>query len=258
MNRLRQRGGVRISFFSFQDIITSVTGILILVTLMLSFSLRLDAEPEERRVENQLRAQRDRLAEIERENAAMQRRRIEATTLPNSAQAQARIEALQREEAQLKERRERTEEALRALREEGAELEKSAKLRVEVSELERRVQELRDKIEKEKTNSNRLVIIPDEETQRSVKRAVAMVVSGDSLRAERINVGDARDFAITSRESLLPILRRFDPAKEFVVFYFRPSGAKWFDAFRDEARRAGFEVGYDAVEEQKEIVFSSP
>ena len=258
MNRLRQSGGVRISFFSFQDIITSVTGILILVTLMLSFSLRLDEEPEERRVENQLREQRDRLAEIERQNTLIQQRRIEATTLPDPAQVQSQLEGLRLEETQLRQQREQAEGALKVLRERSNNSDKAASLRAEVAGLDRRIQEIRGKLEKEKTNTNLLYVIPDAETQRAQKRPVAMVVGADIIKAERINARDARDFAITSRESLQPILRRFDPAKEFVVFYFRPSGAKWFDAFRDEARRAGFEVGYDAVEEQKEIVFGSP
>ena len=38
-SRFRTNIGTRISFFSFQDIITSVTGILILVTLILTLYL---------------------------------------------------------------------------------------------------------------------------------------------------------------------------------------------------------------------------
>jgi hypothetical protein len=258
MNRLRQRGSVRISFFSFQDIITSVTGILILVTLMLSFSLKLDEEPEERRLEKQLKEQRERLAAVEKENSAMQRRRIEATTLPDPAQVRAQIESLHREDAQMQQQRERSEQELKTLRERIAASTPPATLRAEVAQLEKRVEELRQKLAKEKTNSNVLLVIPDPEAQRAQKKPVAMVVSGDSLKAQRIEGSGSQEIPISSGESLRSVLRRFDPAREFVVFYFRPSGAKWFDAFRDEARRAGFEVGYDAVEEQKEVVFSAP
>jgi hypothetical protein len=258
MNRLRQGGGARISFFSFQDIITSVTGIVILVTLMMSFSLRLDEEPEEQRAEKQLQAEREKLAQIERDNAAIQEKRIEATTLPDATQVRVQVELLRREEAELDKQRESSEKALTTLRERIAASALSLELRSEVETLEERVQELRERLAKERTNANVLFIVPDLETQRAEKRPVAMVVSGDTLKAQAVGGRASEQIAITSRESLRPMLRRFDPAREFLVFYFRPSGAKWFDAFRDDARRAGFEVGYDAVEENKEIVFSAP
>ena len=257
MNRLRQGGGVRISFFSFQDIITSVTGILILVTLMMSFSLKMDEEPEEKRVQKQLQEERERLAAVERENAAAQQRRIEATTLPDPAQTQTQVESLRREEELLKKQRERSEESLMLLRERIAKVAPTDAARRELASLEKRVDDLRAQLAKEKANTNVLLLIPDPEAQRAQKRPVAMIVSGETLRTQRIG-GDAQEIAIRSGESLRPVLRRFDQAREFVVFYFRPSGAKWFDAFRNEARTAGFEVGYDAVEENKEIVFNAP
>jgi len=258
MNRLRQGGGARISFFSFQDIITSVTGILILVTLMMSFSLKLDEEPEERRVERELREQRDRLAEVERENEAMQQQRIEATTLPDPAQMRVQVESLRRDEAQIQAQRERSEEALRVLRERLPKTEETTQARQELAAMEERVEELRAQLSREKANTNILMIIPDAEAQRAQKRPVAIVVSAETMKTQRIGGGEPLEVPIRSGDSLRPILQRFDPAREFVVFYFRPSGAKWFDAFREETRRAGFEVGYDAVEEQKEIVFNAP
>jgi hypothetical protein len=257
MNRLRQGGGVRISFFSFQDIITSVTGILILVTLMLSFSLKMDEEPEEKRVQKQLQEERDRLAAVERENATAQQRRIEATTLPDPAQTQTQVESLRREEELLKKQRERSEESLKLLRERIAKSAPTDATRQELASLEKRIEDLRAQLAKEKANTNVLLLIPDPDAERAQKRPVAMIVSWETLKTQRIG-GEAQETSIRSGESLRPILGRFDPAREFVVFYFRPSGAKWFDAFRDEARRAGFEVGYDAVEENKEIVFNSP
>jgi hypothetical protein len=257
MNRLRQGGGVRISFFSFQDIITSVTGILILVTLMMSFSLKLDEEPEERRVEKQAQAERERLAAIEQENAAAQKRRIEATTLPDPAQTRVQVESLQREEELLEKQRERSEESLKLSRERIAKTAQTQTAREELAAIEKRVEELRAQLAREKANTNVLLIIPDSEAQRAQKRPVAMVVSGETLKMQRIG-GEAQEISIQSGESLRPSLRRLDPQREFVVFYFRPSGAKWFDAFRNETRLAGIEVGYDAVDEQKEVVFNAP
>src|SRR5688572_7433008 len=115
MNRLRTGGNARISFFSFQDIITSVTGILILVTLMLSFSVTTaeDAPSEEQRMQTA----RVRLGQIEAENERLQQRRLEAATLPDRTQLQAQIEALKREQAEVQKQREQVEATLAAARE---------------------------------------------------------------------------------------------------------------------------------------------
>jgi hypothetical protein len=257
MNRLRQGGSARISFFSFQDIITSVTGILILVTLLLSFSLRLDEEPEERRAERELRERAEKLAQIERENTVLQQQRIEATKLPNPEQVRVQVETLQKEALQTQAERERSQQEIERLKQRITASTPPPELRNEVSSLEKKVEELRAALAKEKTNANVLFIIPDPETQRAEKRPVAVVVSGDRLKAQRVGGVGAQELAVDSTASIRSVLRRYDPTREFVVFYFRPSGAKWFDSFRDEAKRAGFEVGYDAVEENKEVVFNA-
>src|SRR5688500_5770443 len=115
MNRLRRGGNARISFFSFQDIITSVTGILILVTLMLSFSVTTaeTASTEER----QIQSARARLQEIEAENERLQQRRLEAATLPDRAQLQTQIQSLQRDQSELQAQRQQLEATLAAARE---------------------------------------------------------------------------------------------------------------------------------------------
>jgi hypothetical protein len=261
MNRLRTGGNARISFFSFQDIITSVTGILILVTLMLSFSVTTaeDAPSEEQRIESA----RSRLKQIEAENERLQQRRLEAAALPDPAQTRTQVETLKQEQAELEKQREQLQAKLAAARErlekQATQKEESAaELRGKIAALEPQLEELREKASRAKTNVNVVYIVPDAQARQNPKAPVAMIVSGERLRAQRLNGADVFETQISSAYSLASALARHNPERDFVVFYFRPSGVKWFDAFREMARQRGFEVGYDAVEEQKEVIFSAP
>ncbi len=264
MNRLRTGGSARISFFSFQDIITSVTGILILVTLMLSISMQSGdvVEAAERRAEAELREELARATEVEGENRAIQQRRIEAAGLPDRAPVELQVKAIRREQAQEEERRRRSERELASARER-AEVdarveEAAANLRAEVAALDQQIEQLQARAARARTNVNAVFIIPDEETLRAGKKPVAVVVNGERVRAQRLDGSGGREAVIADAGALEGLLGQYDPGRDFIVFYFRPSGAKWFDAFRGAAKRAGFEVGYDAVEEQKQIIFAAP
>jgi septal ring factor EnvC (AmiA/AmiB activator) len=258
VNRLRTGGQARISFFSFQDIITSVTGILILVTLMLSFNVT-TAEPVSSE-EQKLQTARERLREVEAENERLQQRRREAATLPDQAQLQAQIESLRREQAEVEAQRKQLEATLTSARERVAKqtaTNSAAELREQIEAAEKRLEELRPKALQSRTNVNAVYIVPDADVRRNEKKAVAIVVSGTQLRAQRLDGSEVFEAAISSPDSLKPILTGHNADRDFLVFYFRPSGAKWFEDFRKLARQGGFEVGYDAVEEQKQIIFSS-
>ena len=257
MNRLRQGNNLRISFFAFQDIITSVTGILILVALILSFSLRLEADPEAERGEADLKKQKETLAALERENTRLQQARITASSV-TAPEIRVRIERLRREEEQARINLARSQTELQAASEHAERTTNAVQLRSEVASLEQNIQELQTRLQNEKTNTNRLMIIPSDEALRSQKRPVMIVVNEKTIHLQPLGQQAGMEVQITDRSSLRDALRRHNSGKEFIVFYFRPSGAKWFDAFRDEARKSGFEVGYDAVEEEKEIVFATP
>lgn len=258
MSRLRQRGMARISFFSFQDIITSVTGILILVTLMLSFSVQTAEPSEDQQRETRLQTERERLAQIERENEAIQRRRLEAETLPDPTQARATLEAMRKEGRQVSDQLQRSEAALRELQAQAERQKPVAELRNELAQVDENLHALQEKLAREKTNSNVVFIIPDAETRRSSKQPVAIVVNETKAAAQRLNGAEARETTLESVESASALLARYNAERDFLVFYFRPSGVKWFDAFRAAARRIGFEMGYDALEENKQIIFNAP
>ena len=53
-------------------------------------------------------------------------------------------------------------------------------------------------------------------------------------------------------------LRRWTAEGDYLVFYVRPSGIDLFNRCSAAAKRAGFQIGYDAVEENTQVNFSSP
>jgi hypothetical protein len=261
VNRLRTGGNARISFFSFQDIITSVTGILILVTLMLSFNVTTAEAPSSE--QQQLQSAREHLTQIEAENERLQQRRREAATLPDHTQLQAQIETLRREQTELEAQRQQLEATLASARERIAKQTavtrtSTADLRQQLQSIEQQLAELRPKATHASANVNVIHIIPDAEARRSPKSPVAIIVSATQLHSERLNGSEVYEAPIDAANSLQPLLARHSPERDYLIFYFRPSGAKWFEQFRALARQRGFEVGYDAVEEQKELIFSAP
>ena len=64
--------------------------------------------------------------------------------------------------------------------------------------------------------------------------------------------------AATARQGLEQELALWNPDQDYVVFYVRPSGIEAFTELCDVARRAGFQIGFDAVEEDRQIIFSAP
>ena len=140
----------------------------------------------------------------------------------------------------------------------GDQKETTTELREKIAKLEPQLEELRQKAIRAKTNVNVVYIVPDAQARQNPKAPVAIIVSGEKLRAQRLNGAEVFETQISSVDSLGTALARHNPERDFVVFYFRPSGVKWFEQFRELARQRGFEVGYDAVEEQKEVVFSTP
>ena len=96
-SRLRSLNSTKISFFAFQDIITSVSGILILVTLLLATELERrssdlqEGNPElERKLTKALREQRD----VEAQNANLRGVLAAAETAPAAEKTESDIARL--------------------------------------------------------------------------------------------------------------------------------------------------------------------
>ncbi len=282
-SRLRSRAATGISFFSFQDIVTSVTGILVLVTLILTLYLDRSApgpsetEPLRRRLEVSLEQLRQLTA---RNEIAAKRQPALAAPLDRSQlldeirewkdQARSfsnRVAASRRRVAEetLDSEKKAEQLGLGEARERAGsvelELEQSQRnnsaLAMEFAKLESLDVEMRRRIA-DATNRHRLWLLPDRAS--TALQPVLVTVSRANLVSERFNQPSLR--RAFPPDQAIPLfaeaLREWNPSRDYLVFYVRPSGIELFIRCLALAKSAGFQVGYDAVEENKEIIFSSP
>jgi hypothetical protein len=185
-NRLRSTTG-RVSFIAFLDMITTVTGVLLLVTLLLTLYLNDPAVPPEER-------NRDAMKEQLR-------------------QAQAALEAKL--------------EQLRARQSQAAGL------------------------------TNRVFIVPDHDI--SGKDPVLIVLSATNGLCTRLGQTNVVEFlARPDNADFSRMLDSWNPNKERLVFYIRPSAIALFKNCETLAANRSFNIGYDAAEEDLQYVLASP
>lgn len=285
-SRLRNWSSTRISFFAFQDIITCVSGILILVTLMLAAELDQPTEWQSDETASALEAQLKQLlaaqAELDVEAEALQRALAAAQAAPAPEKLEAdltrlreELEALRQKEAAgadaaakaraaLEERdralgltdlKARISDAAREARELEA---KYAALRQEMGRLETRLAATQAKLLQLKAREGQLWLIPDQRA--TTKEPLLVTLSGRGGVIERFD-RPAERIACTAAEAssaLRQALANLKPANQYVVFMLRPSGIELFKELKSVALQKGFEVGFDALAEGQEVHFTSP
>lgn len=285
-SRLRRGVNPKISFFSFQDIITSVTGILILITLMLTLHVTQGAGDDDAwpnpAEEARLRALETELRTVTASNLVLQRLVILAEEV-NDPDALAREVAglrgdlaerestvlalrtrLEAREAQARERAAALGLAAEAARNEAVQhtLERlrltNEILSAEVGALRDFTNRVRPRLGGQTLENLKVWLIPEADS--SPKQPVVVEVSGTRLVTQRLGRPDTRqEVAETGAvEHLTALLNRLSPANDYLLFYLRPSGIELFERCRAAARTAGFEVGYDALEEDQILVLRPP
>ena len=288
MSRLRRHSAPKLSFFAFQDIITSVSGILILVVLILATDLEQAststgrATPEELALEQQLDSlivERnrvvDRLQNLRESLASADvipsaskltadiaelKQLIESTTkqMVDGKQAMAAAEAAIREQ-DLKLGLNKTREEVDALRQKNEELAlKDAAERSKLAELERRVALAQSQLLRVRAREGQLWFIPEPSTDQ--REPILVVVGDGGINVDRFDKADSRSIysAGAAAAGLQSYLKQLSKNNQFVVFLVRPSGIELFRKLRDQTRDAGFQTGYDAVGEDKKITFGRP
>ena len=265
------------------DTITAVTAMLIMVSLMMTLyfgnspaatsggrdSTRLTAAVAQlNQVNAQNQALRLQLASLE---ASPDRERLEADLA--NLQAQIRSQSSNLAQLQLRQAQQETEAQHKANElGVGEEHRQIAALQLqiealhltnhlaqdELEELNRKTTELEAKLEKSKRERAKLWLIP--EADASGKQPLLVSVSATNLVCERFNRPESRQaFAADAAERQFgEVLRQAHPDRDYFVFYIRPSGIRQFQHYSTLAKQAGFNVGYDAVEEDRQILFSQP
>jgi hypothetical protein len=185
-NKLRSTSG-RVSFFAFLDMITTVTGVLLLITLLLTLYLNNPPVIPAEQIRNLTRQQ------VEQARAAL--------------------------EAKLAELRQRQLQAA-AL-------------------------------------TNRIFVVP--EADRSGREPVLIVLSATNGLCTRPGQTNAVEFeARADNADFERMMDSWNPSKDRLVFYIRPSAVLHFRACEPLAAGRSFSIGYDAAEEDMQYFLAPP
>jgi hypothetical protein len=216
MSSLRKGNVQAVNFFMFVDILTCVTGIIILIALLLSTQLRMQA-----------------LTPVPAPAAPS----VVLTPLPPPVVSanffdsflhniQFRADALK---LQVKTLQAFLQELLRDI----------ANLKAEIAR-------------------RRMAMKPVPGVAKRLE-PLLVTVAGQTAKVERFRVAGSKVLlpVPATGEGFAAALQHFDPHQFYVVFYIKPSGIATFADLKATARAAGFEVGYDAMEEDAEIEFSA-
>jgi hypothetical protein len=276
----------KISFFAFADIITAVSGMLIFITLLLATDLGRptnsqtpSSDPE---LERQLKETLAKQAEVDAANERLQGLMAAANTAPDPKKLQADIVRLRAELADEKSKHSGmsedlaasktaldTQDSLLGITDVRGQIQKEAqdlaaigrdesKVRDHITDLEKEIASVESKIHKLHAREGQVWLIPDRSS--NPKEPILATVSGSTLSLDRFNHPEQSQHFNKSgaRSGLESYLKQAKPQDQYVVFLIRPSGIALFKQLVQTARDSGFEVGFDALEEDREIHFSAP
>lgn len=274
-NRFHRPGQAGVSFFAFQDIITAVTGILLIITVFLSLNIKegtasLDAAGDPATPELKVHLEQLLQTITERRRAA-ESQSTAGETAPRALEIE--IALLEKEAAELLSFLEKplpdpagkpmsalveaTARDIAAARLDAALLgRKIAQLKREESTLsaeriaaEAEVKAAEAALLSQQEQKNRLVLV--HEASRTSKEPVIVVVGAAVAKVLRFDSAASSEFS--GNAGLREALAKISPLEQYLVFYNKPSGAAAIDEYLKTARGEGFEVGYDAVPENFEL-----
>jgi hypothetical protein len=281
-----QRGktGVISPFFAFQDIITSAMAVLIAIIMLLALYMggaasHESADPETPALAARLKAVLDELANTQAEMRSA--RESDAADQSDPALIQGQILALRHEldavRGETKSNKGKAQEIRESDPEKGlrkeleSERAKNSKTAAELEQLEKEAERSRQEMDRlesevrneeaallqEQSRSNQLWVIPDRSA--SSKEPVLAVISGNEATLQRFDNPEKQIVnGSRLRSGFAEALKSYSPLNQYVVFYFKPSGADHFKRLTQETKDAGFEIGYDAINEDVAINFTSP
>ena len=283
---LRQSSTTAVNFFFLVDIFTCVLGILILVTLMLTTQASTNTETRsgatalDQERQQELTRLLDELSRLNTANDALQRSVAAAEAGPGLASVQSEIQDLTQAITAQHQQEGELQGALGRLEQTGTKRDdvlgltdlsqQVEKLKEEVAALqplldntladmtrvEAKVKEAEAELLATKGLKDKLWVIPD--LSQTSKEPLLVTVADRGIRLERFN--KPSETVLISRASeedeFQAALKRYDPLNFYAVFYVKPSGISTFEKVREIAKHANFEIGYDALEENTEIVFS--
>jgi hypothetical protein len=285
MSRLRSLDS-KISFFAFADIITSVSGVLIFVALLLATDLgrpvsnrSAAAKTElERKLEETLAQQ----VQADAQNGRLQELLATATTAPDADKLKADVARL---EAQLADEQKKQaalagqmagSQAALAARDKALGLtdlsatvkntaeqadsvtRREARDRSEMESLEQQVARTEAQLLKLRQFENQVWLVPDKTL--TTKEPIVVFVNETGAAVQRLDHPDqtTKIPPVDGDRYFKEYLKKANPQNQYVVFEIKPSGIELFRTLVGVAREMGFDVGYDALEEGKNPHLTAP
>ena len=274
----------KISFFAFADIITAVSGVLIFVALLLATDLGrpTDSHTQAANTEIEQRLQ-DTIAqqvEVDAQNHRLQELLATAETAPNSEKLQADITRLrsqlseeQKKQAAVADQMADSQATIaardkvlgltdlkaavqRVVQEAESIARQDANARSVMESLDQQVAQQQSKLLKLRQRDGQLWLIPDKSS--TTKEPILVTVAGAGVTIEHFDHPDQRKLLgmFDADTAFKSYLHDAKPLDQYVVFLVRPSGIEIFQDLVKSARDLGFDVGFDALEENQQTHFS--
>jgi myosin heavy subunit len=259
----RGRGGTPISLFAFQDIITSVTGIMILITLILALELIQKTEGSPQNRTNELTAELQQAtqqaatvqttvaatqAEIENiraslagsETELLATLKVDSTKVSQQLQDLAELNKLL--EAELAASTRQVQEAETASQSIEAEKDSKAQDHQTLESINETVQQKIEELKKLR-QANRVIF----NTSQSGPKTPWLVELGADkiLAAEAGKKGPPQSFA--TPVAFVTWARKQNRASQYFVLLVKPATITQFETVRQALEKAGFEVGFDLL-----------
>ncbi|MDZ4819490.1 MAG: hypothetical protein SGJ20_11005 [Planctomycetota bacterium] len=282
----RGRSSSPISLFSFQDIITSVTAVIILITLLLVVELVhrqlsaaettvADIQDELSDAVDQAEQQKAALAaRLEQGAAVLQDSTTAPAEVQDAVELQRQLEALRAEQDRLRQQLEsakKHEETAMASkfdrREEQAELDR---LQNEIAATEQAIQK-QQQANVQHEQQVRDLKAQQGESANNNRRRIYNPAAGTSKQAWLVDVHTDRLEVAPLGKSATPVSLAFSSASRsgpalrnwakdlssrsnYFILVLRPNGTEAFDSLRTSIEAAGYEVGFDLVGQDEVIL----
>lgn len=261
-----------ISFFSFQDIITSITGIMFLVVIMLVLMvLQQNSSPARQKsrelqtelaaLENELKQLQDSLVRFRRQDEEQNKRieeleKLRLETLPGLKQERLRqLKLVDRTIAELEETNERIllrqQEQVKIKKEKEILIQRNkdrlTELRQEIAALDESIRQ-REKIYLRFRNVIRFVW-----NKSNPKQPVLLECSGTEITVNPLD-GKNRRRIFTNYSECMVHCRTFSPQSTYFVLLLKPSAFSYAERFSRELQKAGYERGREILPDEQVLI----
>ena len=261
----RKRGGAPFSLFAFQDAITSVCGVVVLITLILALNLTrrvaLEDPPETAEIVQRTEELRLKIENVKKELDDLEDSfrdvsddfefDISATDAKRELESsKERLDAARAERERLREKREKERDALEKIS--NAERE-NERLKEELKQAEEKAKAAKESANGSLDPNSVYFAFPDDVSEKPwfVDLSENKIVVSPSTQNE-----EKREFANTSE--FMTWAKTRSKKDEYFVLIARPSGAGAFDVLSLELERDGYKIGIDLVGENFKLEFVPP